>query len=433
MQQTIEYIIQFLTRDEQSARQVGYTDDKTQWSKYKVVIIPSNFFDSNIYGSEKSMPSLPLKEVEGIPLLFGEPKIELSNNTVICYADIIASTYFLVSRYEEYINPISNRDIHGRYIGKNSIPNKANFIHRPIVDEYGQLLRTLLQQTGVNLSTIPQTIDHIYLTHDVDSITNYRRLRGFLGGIFRSITKGTDSLSIIAKSLIDIHNDPAYTFSWILKQDNLLRQASQIYFIKACSNAKSLDKPTYNLRGNNFKQLIQEIQKLSPNVIIGLHSSYISGDTPKIIPNERQLLQNAIPGREITTARHHYLRSLQPQDMESLIDANITDDYTMGYADIAGFRLGTCRSVRFINPETKTLRPLTIHPLTVMDCTLSEPNYMNLSYDDALRYTLDLIQQIKLYNGDVCLLWHNTRFTHDNYHTRLYTSIITELCKSETF
>ena len=33
-----------------------------------------------------------------------------------------------------------------------------------------------------------------------------------------------------------------------------------------------------------------------------------------------------------------------------MIRAGITDDFTMGYADIAGFRLGTCRSVRWINP-----------------------------------------------------------------------------------
>lgn len=423
MQKIIDYIIQFLIRDEHNAHHVGYCNDKTQWSKYKVVIVPSNFFDDGIYGSPQSMPSLPLQEIEGIPLLFGTPKIEKLGNTFICHADLIASTYFLLSRYEEYINSNTNRDPHGRYFGKQSIPAKANFIHRPIVEEYGQLLRNLLEQTSITFTPIPQKINHIYLTHDVDSITNYRRLRGLIGGLLRR-----ENINTILKSLININNDPAYTFPWILSQDNLLPTATKIYFIKATRNATGFDRPAYNLTGKNFKHLIKEILKSTPNTIFGLHSSYKSGDSPDIIPDEQRLLQYAIENQQVTTSRHHYLRSLQPNDMEALIDAHITDDYTMGYADIAGFRLGTCRAVRFINPKTQRLTSLTLHPLTIMDCSLSEPHYMNLNYTQALSYAQTLIEQIKKYNGDLCLLWHNTRFTNDNYHSQLYSQIIKSLC-----
>lgn len=423
MQKIIDYIIQFLIRDEHNAHHVGYCNDKTQWSKYKVVIVPSNFFDDGIYGTPQSMPSLPLQEIEGIPFLYGTSKIEKIENTIICHADIIASTYFLISRYEEYINSTSNRDTHDRYIGKLSIPAKANFIHRPIIEEYGQLLRNLLEQTDITLPPIPQKLNHIYLTHDVDSITNYRRLRGLIGGLLRR-----ENITTILKSLININNDPAYTFPWILSQDNLLPQAIKIYFIKATRNATSFDRPSYNLTGKNFTRLKNEILTTSPNTIFGLHASYKSGDTPDIIPDEQRLLQYAIENQQVTTSRHHYLRSLQPEDMESLIDAHITDDFTMGYADIAGFRLGTCRAVRFINPKTKRLTSLTLHPLTIMDCSLSEPHYMNLNYNQALSYAQTLIEQTKKYNGDLCLLWHNTRFTNDNYHSQLYSQLIQSLC-----
>lgn len=428
MQKIIDYIIQFLIRDEHNAHHVGYCNDKTQWPKYKVVIVPSNFFDNDFYGTQQSMPSLPLQEIEGIPFLYGSPHIEKIENTIVCHADLIASTYFLISRYEEYINPNKNRDTHGRYIGKQSIPAKANFIHRPIVEEYGELLKKLLQQTNITLSPIPQQINHIYLTHDVDSITNYRRLRGFLGGTYRSIVKRTESLTTILKSLFNINHDPAYTFPWILQQDNQLPEATQIYFIKATHNAKGFDRPTYNLIGKNFIHLKKEILKSSPNAIFGLHASYRSGNTPDIIVEEQKLLQYAIENQRITTSRHHYLRSLQPNDMDTLIDARITDDYTMGYADIAGFRLGTCRAVRFINPSTRKLTTLTLHPLTIMDCTLSESHYMNLNYNQALSYSQSLINEIQKYNGDLSLLWHNTRFTNDNYHNRLYSQIIKYLC-----
>lgn len=443
MSEIIDYIIQFLIRDEHNAHHVGYCNDKTQWPKYKVVIVPSNFFDNNIYGTQQSMPSLPLQEIEGIPFLFGSPHIEKIENTIVCYADLIASTYFLISRYEEYINPNNNRDTHGRYIGKQSIPAKANFIHRPIIEEYGELLRKLLSSNLsdtselseksdksdlTHLHPIPQQINHIYLTHDVDSITNYRRLRGFLGGTYRSIVKRTESLTTILKSLFNINNDPAYTFPWILQQDNQLPEATQIYFIKATHNAKGFDRPTYNLIGKNFIHLKKEILKSSPNAIFGLHASYKSGDNPDIIVEEQKLLQYAIENQRITTSRHHYLRSLQPNDMEVLIDARITDDYTMGYADIAGFRLGTCRAVRFINPSTRKLTSLTLHPLTMMDCTLSDPHYMNLNYNQAISHAQTLIEQTKKYNGDLCLLWHNTIFSEKD-HKNLYSQLIQILQK----
>ena len=76
MQKVIDYITQFLIRDEHNAHHVGYCNDKTQWTKYKVVIVPSNFFNDNTYGTPQSMPSLPLQEIEGIPFLYGYPKIE---------------------------------------------------------------------------------------------------------------------------------------------------------------------------------------------------------------------------------------------------------------------------------------------------------------------------------------------------------------------
>jgi hypothetical protein len=428
MQKVIDYITQFLIRDEHNAHHVGYCNDKTQWTKYKVVIVPSNFFNDNTYGTPQSMPSLPLQEIEGIPFLYGYPKIEKIENTIICYADLIASTYFLLSRYEEYINPNTNRDPHGRYIGKNSIPALAKFIHRPIIDEYSILLRQLLHQTNITLTPIPQQINHIYLTHDVDSITNYRRFRGLLGGLYRSIFQKNNSLITILKSLTNINNDPAYTFPWIINQDNQLPKATKIYFIKATHKAIGHDRPAYNLTSKNFTHLKNEILTTSPNTIFGLHASYKSGNTPNIIPNEQKLLQNAIENQKITTSRHHYLRSLHPNDMEALIDAHITDDFTMGYADIAGFRIGTCRATRFINPATRKLTTLTLHPLTIMDCTLTTPQYMNLNHKQALSYTKSLINETQKHNGDLCLLWHNTTF-NDIKHKEIYTEIINYLCK----
>jgi hypothetical protein len=79
---------------------VGYTSNEADFHRYKVVVYPSGFFDETIYGTEKSLPQFPLANFEEIPVLFGEPKMERKGDTLILYADIVAGTYFLISRYE---------------------------------------------------------------------------------------------------------------------------------------------------------------------------------------------------------------------------------------------------------------------------------------------------------------------------------------------
>lgn len=430
MSETITYIIEFLLHgNKHLISEVGYTSDVNQFNNYRVVIIPSHFFDEGVYGTAQSMPQLPLNTIEQVPLLFGKPLLRKEGDTLVVEADIIASSYFLLSRYEEMLNPNTSRDAHGRFMGKKSLPYQAGFIDRPIVDEYGELLRGWLRQQGCNVKEPEAKYNNIFLTHDVDSIAHFRHLRGILGGFLRGLLRKGYAVKIVLKSLFSLANDPAYTFPWIYERDKQVQCAVPIYFIKAASPIKGFDYPGYRLKGKDFKRFVKHTLNNCPNAQFGLHASYQSGYHPSLIVEELNRLQKAFPKQTITSARHHYLHTLQPEDMMYLIKSGITDDYTMGYADFAGFRLGTCRAVRFINPHTKELTSLTLHPLTMMDCTLSEAKYMALNYQDALGLAQHLMNETKKHNGDLCLLWHNTIFNDNNYHKRLYNDLITYLQK----
>ena len=45
------------------------------------------------------------------------------------------------------------------------------------------------------------------------------------------------------------------------------------------------------------------------------------------------------------------------------------------------------------------------------------------SYEESLQYAKNLISETKKYNGDLCLLWHNTIFTEKD-HKNLYSQLI---------
>ena len=96
----------------------------------------------------------------------------------------------------------------------------------------------------------------------------------------------------------------------------------------------------------------------------------------------------------------------------------------MMFPDQVGFRLQTTRAVRWINPKTMTLTPLVLHPLTVMDCTLSNTNYMNLSEDEAYFECQRLFEKVHQNRGEIVLLWHNTNITGNTYHRSLYPKLL---------
>jgi hypothetical protein len=360
-------------------------------------------------------------------VLFGEPRTERKGGTLILHADIIAGTYFLISRYEEMIRR-DVRDAHGRFIGKESLPFKAGFMHRPIVDEYGKLLRELLRKQGVDIQEPKAELRKIYLTHDVDIIARYRNVRGVLAALM----KNRSELKTALKSFFgSIENDPWFTFEWILTQNFWLNKhrnnAETIFFIKTKGGNYQEDKPNRNVEDDDYLLLYNYLKR--NYVPIGLHASYEAGFFPQSIFSEKKLLERA-SGTTINCNRHHFLASREPEDMQALIIAEIFDDFTMAYADVAGFRLGTCRAVRWINPATKELTPLTLHPLTMMDGTLSDSRYMNLPENEAYNYAEKLIDETAKHNGDLCLLWHNTAVAENaGYHRKLYQKIIQYISK----
>ena len=283
---TIQYILRFLLGEDISEdllSQVGYTDDPKEYHRYKVVIIPSPFFSPEIYGSLKSIPSVPLQIWEEAPLLFGNPLIEVIENTRILHPDLVASTYFLISRYEEMVRD-DVRDVHGRFKGIESLPYRAGFIDSPLVDEYSKLLRIQLREAGFEIPELPKEIRKIYLTHDIDQLSHYRSVRGLMGGLLRGIRWPKEGNQAIKSYFGGLRNDPWYTLPWLFKLDNSVRQVlgndrcEPIAFIKVGGGTRKEDKPFVTHHIPDFQSLLNLCRK--KNIMLGLHSSYQAGIDP---------------------------------------------------------------------------------------------------------------------------------------------------------
>lgn len=377
MKEIIDYIITWLCYgDEEAAQRVAYTADEKALETHDVIIVPNG-----LLGKEIVIPELKKPVVES-PV----------KGKYIIRTDIVYSTFFFTSRAEELIN--TQRDEHGRFAARFSILSQKSRLQIPRLDEYA---RSLLKLLGLPLPE--EGFGHIYLTHDVDAISQYRHLRGAIGGLLRGEKEQ------VMQSLKSIHNDPLYTFPWLVDTDAKVHGADVIYFIKR-TKGKGYDYPQYCLWGRDYKRL-KKLLRYS-NAYLGVHGSYYG----------------SIPAIEYSKMfRAHYLRS-DIDHMQRLADAGYLDDFTMGFADQAGFRLQTSRAIRWINPKTMQLTPLTLHPLLIMDNTLSQENYMNLTEDEAYFLCERLIEKVKMHHGDLCLLWHNSNINDSTYHRSLYEKVI---------
>lgn len=392
MDEIINYIKTWLLYGNADAAQmIGYTADEREWQKYKLVIVPNGHLGKDIV-----LPDLSTPVVEQ-----WSASASAEQTVAVIRTDLIYNTFFFVSRAEEVIN--KQRDEHGRFAAAYSVLGEHNRLMVPILDEYARLV-----MKAMGLPLPPSGFAHIYLTHDIDTIAHYRHLRGALGGLWRGEWRQ------VLRAWRDMEDDPAYTFPWLVEQDKRVPLAEKIYFVKH-SFGKGYDYPQYNHHSPDAHRLRKflEWNKLT----IGWHSSYYGVGSIEQRSKRRD---------ELSIHRSHYL-NCSIANMRKLVELGVTDDYTMGFADQAGFRLQTSRAVLWIDPERMQLTELVLHPLIIMDVTLSSKNYMALDQVEATYVCQQLIDKVRMHNGDLCLLWHNTSINQTDYHKSLYPELLRSL------
>jgi hypothetical protein len=407
-----------------------YGDQPPSGEEAAIHIQASRFFDEN-YGTPSSLPTMPLPEIDGVPLLFGRPTVERRGNTLVVHADIIASTYFLVTRYEEWVRR-GVRDEHGRFPGRESLPFRAGFLHRPIVDEYAALLHKWAGAIGISLPSSPQRRFSVLLTHDVDTlgpprgpIQAVRRVAsGLLGR--RSMRQAMDGASVA----LGVKRDPCDNLDDVLQLDQQLMQrvpsgrCRSICFFMA--GGHSPYDGDYDVTSKKIRNRLQQVA--SAGAEIGLHASYEAGIRPELVGTERRCLEKAAEV-SIEKNRHHYLAWREPEHGAILAQAGIGWDATLGYADVAGFRLGVCRPIPLFDPIQQRSLGIEEHPLVVMDCTLDRPKYMNLDEQSAFECVNQLMDATYRYRGEFVALWHNTVLASNDgsYHKWLYLRVLNRL------
>ena len=312
--------------------------------------------------------------------------------------DVFAASFYLVSRYEEYLPYI--RDEHDRFSAQDSLAYMNGFLQKPVVNSWILWLKELIQKRYPAFS-FPEKKYEFISTIDIDNAYAYRE-KGFtrsIGGYLKSFSQ-FDIGEIIERTrvLLGLQKDPYDTYAFQLEMIKKYKLKSIYFFLLGDYGVNDKNLP---IESKKFQSLIK---MLGDYARVGIHPSYGSNKSKEQLKKEVQRLSHVLH-REVTESRQHFLKLTFPETYRNLIDLDITDDYTMGFASQVGFRASICSPFNFYDLDMELETKLKIHPFAVMEGTLKY--YMKVQPEDAMEKIKPLIDEAKAVNGVFISLWHN--------------------------
>lgn len=309
--------------------------------------------------------------------------------------DPFAASFYLVSRYEEYLPHI--KDQHERFVASESLAFQQNFIEEPLVNIWANRIAKEIEQHYPSFTFTKRNFEFIS-TLDIDNAYAYKN-KGFLrvtGGLLKSFTQGTFSERL--KVLSNKEMDPYDTFDYQNEIHKTYNIKPIYFFLMGDYDVNDKNIP---VRNKAFQSLIKTIADYHT---VGIHPSYASNKNTETLQKEIRRLQD-ITHRNTTKSRQHFLKLNLPNTYRNLIDNDILEDYTMGYAEVSGFRASICSPFYFYDLDTEITTKLKVVPFTIMEATLQY--YNKFTPEEALAKIKALIQKVKAVKGTFVSVWHN--------------------------
>jgi hypothetical protein len=198
-----------------------------------------------------------------------------------------------------------------------------------------------------------------------------------------------------------MRHNPLWNFDTYIEIEKRFNATSSFYFL---ANQTTEDSD-YDFQSPLLREEMLRLSKEGCEV--GLHTSFYSFANQNKIASEKALLEEALGG-EVVGVTQHYVRCKIPETWRYLETAGIIYDASFGYAQEVGFRSGTCLPFRLRDFKSKRTLSLLEIPFVVMDGTLFQKRYLNLSFGEALEICKELIDVTHRYNGCFTIQWHSS-------------------------
>ncbi len=312
--------------------------------------------------------------------------------------DVFAASFFLISRYEEYLPHI--RDKYDRFEAESSMAFQHGFLLQPLINSWAEELKLLLIQRYPQL--IFRQANYSYTsTIDIDNAYAFKQkgVMRTIGGYGRAVVNFFwEDFAERTRVLMRKMQDPYDTYDRQLDIQQRYKLKVIYFFLLGDYGVNDKNLPSNNLK---FQSLIKHLNDYAD---VGIHPSFGSNDNPEQVKREINRLSRIVH-RDISNSRQHFLKLHFPATYKTLVDNGISDDYTMGYATQIGFRASICSPFYWYDLDTETETNLRIHPFGVMDATFRF--YMKVKPEEVPQLVQPLIESVKKVKGEFISIWHN--------------------------
>ena len=394
---------------------VGIKDYIIRVSEEKKLIIQDHFFstlnEAEGYLDKKYLPTQALlsnyeNNLPEAVIIFGTNYFAQTEENTVLGLDVFASGFFMLSRWEEAV--LDDSDTHQRFPHQQAFAYQKNFLHRPVVNEYAELLRKVLLLSGYQGEFNNQEFKLIP-THDVDHIRYWKTAQQMKRQVGGDVLKRNNPFLAfktykeyqkVSKGII---KDPYDTFDFLMIKSEEAGLQSHFYFI---AGGKTEHEGNYDIRSKEVKKLIQEIK--SRGHIIGIHPSYDTYLDVEMLKSEMRIIEE-IAGQQIEEGRQHYLRFAVPETWQNWEDAGLKVDSSMNFAGYEGYRCGIGSEFPVFNVKTRKELKLIERPLILMDANplIHQFDNINKTYPELITY---FIEQARKHKMPFTVLFHNSVF-----------------------
>ncbi len=316
--------------------------------------------------------------------------------------DIFAATFYLLSRYEEYLPHV--KDEYGRFLAKESLAFKNGFLHQPVIDIWAYKFKSVLQAQFPDFE-FPKKSYSIQPVIDVPMAFYFRQkgllrtIGGTLGDLFRFKFRQFYQRYLV---LFGFQRDPYDTFKWIITKQKQTKFKFVVFFLIG-------DYSTYDKNINvNRKQFVSLIKSVSDYCKVGLKASYFALEDIEVLKKEKKKMESIV-NYGLEASRHSFSKLNLPESYRNLIELEVNQDFTMGYINELGFRAGTCTPFQFYDLDYEVQTPLQINAFHCIDYALLKRQ----SFLDKKQELERLIQQVKQVHGTFTPVFHNYTFGDD--------------------
>lgn len=325
-------------------------------------------------------------------------KYFFKNNSGHIPFDLFGASFWLLSRYEEYLPFKANK--YNVFDHRSSLAWQNDFLDKPLVEIWCAQLAKLLKEKFPYVEFAPPIFNSI-TTIDIDNVYKFKH-KGFVRSAagmvsdvrsfnFKQLKQRIGTMFFGKPDEFDCYD--------YLVQTNKKSKARAIYFfLLGDYGVNDKNHPSSNFE---FQKLMKHLSDYS---LTGIHPSFSSNFNTQQLKIEIARL-GGITHKEVIHSRQHFGMLKFPSTYETLIQSGIRHDYSLGYTNINGFRAGVCHSFKWYDIGREQESPLELHPFCVGDVSLDKQSGSDPS--KALEIVANYVKMIKFFNGQFIYVFHN--------------------------